>query len=278
MSEIERLRPTEKLKVIDLVEQAGVDVSDWANFNGKHPATNPKYCYDWAFIQSEQVVVLNFWYSAIKKAAGRLKLPGNMRPETGKNTGGPHAAIQRNRAQKMDEAISYAASYRLPVRVIFLDGNFQDICTDSEPSTVDARLLDPVPWAVTKYVQRTGDFTLTRGAASGGLIDQFILDDIADSPTERRSASGMPFVRSPIVRQRALERAKGRCEWCSEYGFTTDTGAIFLETHHVIPLSEGGKDRTSNVVALCPNHHREAHYGASRVNMRETLLKKIATV
>jgi 5-methylcytosine-specific restriction protein A len=45
-------------------------------------------------------------------------------------------------------------------------------------------------------------------------------------------------------------------------------GKVFLETHHVIPLSEGGGDTEGNVVALCPNHHREAHHGANRDRMR----------
>ena len=36
---------------MDLVKLAGVDVSDWANFKGKHASTNPKYCYEWSFIE-----------------------------------------------------------------------------------------------------------------------------------------------------------------------------------------------------------------------------------
>lgn len=42
----ELLRPTEPNRVIDLVEQAGLDISDWANFKGDSPRWNPKYCYD----------------------------------------------------------------------------------------------------------------------------------------------------------------------------------------------------------------------------------------
>jgi hypothetical protein len=37
---------------MDLVAAAGIDVSDWANFEGgqQKAASNPKYCYDWAFV------------------------------------------------------------------------------------------------------------------------------------------------------------------------------------------------------------------------------------
>ncbi len=53
----------------------------------------------------------------------------------------------------------------------------------------------------------------------------------------------------------------------------TDDGSIFLETHHVVPLSERGSDTLLNVVALCANHHREAHLGSSRVSIRNRLLQ-----
>lgn len=34
-----------------------------------------------------------------------------------------------------------------------------------------------------------------------------------------------------------------------------------METHHIILLADDGTDRMSNVIALCANDHREAHYG-----------------
>jgi 5-methylcytosine-specific restriction protein A len=60
-------------------------------------------------------------------------------------------------------------------------------------------------------------------------------------------------------------------------GFLMADGGIYLETHHVIPLSEGGPDIDSNVAALCPNHHREAHFGKMRNEMRQELLQRLAT-
>ena len=54
-----------------------------------------------------------------------------------------------------------------------------------------------------------------------------------------------------------------------------ENGTVFLETHHVVPLSEKGPDVEWNVVALCPNDHRRAHYGVDRVALRESLLAKL---
>jgi 5-methylcytosine-specific restriction protein A len=76
MSKLAGLAPTEKTRVIDLVRAAGVDVSDWANFkkgkNKKKAGVNPKYCYEWAFVQTNEVVVLNIWFDALKERAGKI--------------------------------------------------------------------------------------------------------------------------------------------------------------------------------------------------------------
>ena len=69
------------------------------------------------------------------------------------------------------------------------------------------------------------------------------------------------YERDARVRQMVLERANGRCEYCGERGFKKQNGEVFLESHHIISLSAQGPDQLKNVIALCPNHHREAHYG-----------------
>ncbi|RYD41875.1 MAG: HNH endonuclease [Sphingomonadales bacterium] len=83
------------------------------------------------------------------------------------------------------------------------------------------------------------------------------------------------ITRNRDIRQAALMRSKGRCEYCDEPGFRTSSGRIYLETHHVIPLSEGGPDAVDNVIAVCPLDHRKAHYAydalAIRVRMIEIL-------
>lgn len=71
------------------------------------------------------------------------------------------------------------------------------------------------------------------------------------------------YARDPAVVAYALNRAKGRCERCTKKApFTSaSTGLPYLEVHHVIPLKDGGSDTVNNVKALCPNCHREVHYG-----------------
>jgi hypothetical protein len=60
MGAIEDLQPTQRLLVMNLLEEAGVDVSAWANGKGgvRKAASNPKYCYNWSFEQPGELVVL----------------------------------------------------------------------------------------------------------------------------------------------------------------------------------------------------------------------------
>ena len=85
-----------------------------------------------------------------------------------------------------------------------------------------------------------------------------------------------PFIRDPKVRQWVLARAKGYCELCGEKGFETISRRLYLETHHIDPLSEGGADLVTNVIALCPNDHRKAHYSVEREVLKKRLFAAIA--
>lgn len=282
MTDIDELRPTEKRRVYDLVRDAGVDVSEWADFAGglKMAARNPRYCYEWAFLQPGRVAVLNIWLDGIERRRRELVLRDNLRDDAAFYAKSARKHIWERRAQRFDDVVRAAAEDRLPVRVIVCDGRVrQSNRLDAVASKVKARDLDPVPWSVASYARSSGAFTLVRGALPTLLVDQFDVeseDDDDDSPAKKKAVSGFAYARSAMVRAKARLRADGRCELCNRPGFTMSNGGVFLETHHVIPLSGGGKDQVSNVAVLCPNHHREAHHGARRETMRLRLLRKLS--
>ncbi|EPJ42947.1 MAG: hypothetical protein OFPII_44310 [Osedax symbiont Rs1] len=71
------------------------------------------------------------------------------------------------------------------------------------------------------------------------------------------------YQRNPYVVKATLLRAKGRCEVChrsAPFNRKKDDSP-YLEVHHKIMLAKGGEDTLHNTVAICPNCHREAHYG-----------------
>lgn len=80
--------------------------------------------------------------------------------------------------------------------------------------------------------------------------------------------------RDPEVRAYAIKRAHGKCEYCHRAPFNTPNGEPFLEVHHVKQLADGGPDTVDNAVALCPNCHREAHFGTEK----DAITKKLRNV
>ena len=81
---------------------------------------------------------------------------------------------------------------------------------------------------------------------------------------EKVQATITVFKRNPDVVAEVILRAKGTCERCkSPAPFTRKSNQTpYLEVHHIIRLADGGKDTIENTLALCPNCHRELHFGA----------------
>ncbi len=68
------------------------------------------------------------------------------------------------------------------------------------------------------------------------------------------------FQRSGLVANFAKRRANGFCQLCNNPApFNNKNGQPYLESHHIIWLSEGGRDKIENAVALCPNCHKKMH-------------------
>ena len=74
-----------------------------------------------------------------------------------------------------------------------------------------------------------------------------------------------------------INRAQGKCELCGELGFVKEAGGYYLETHHVIYLSEKGPDTPKNVIALCADHHREAHFGREAEVLEKKMIEILDT-
>ena len=110
--------------------------------------------------------------------------------------------------------------------------------------------------------------------------DKSALDDLPEGPPAgceepgRSSRTVHTYTRDPAVRAYVLRNANGRCEYCGATSFVKPNGEFYLEAHHLLALSEDGPDTPENVVALCANHHREAHYGRERGKLEAAVLAK----
>lgn len=159
-----------------------------------------------------------------------------------------------------NSGIAYPAKAIYALAIDERPGNF---------NTRDARLaLAELEYSLinTALIAETNDF------------EEQVKKSLHSSKEERenrlKSADGIPKIKYVLVKQytrnsdvvaSVLERASGKCEneTCRKdapFKRASDNSE-YLEVHHKIQLSKGGKDTVENAIALCPNCHREMHYG-----------------
>lgn len=195
-------------------------------------------------------------------------------------------------ARQFDDILKNAYRNTLPVRCAIVARK------DSEASLglldrwdASYRELDSEMWSVDSYEMQTGHYVVRRMPPAANremtfngqtqkanqenlFADQFVG---TDRPTQY-IRDGKVYERLPEVRAHVLKRAAGRCELpeCNALGFLKESGELYLETHHARPLCEGGADTPDNVIALCPNHHREAHFGAKKAELFQLFVTAIS--
>jgi predicted HNH restriction endonuclease len=107
-------------------------------------------------------------------------------------------------------------------------------------------------------------------------LEKEIAKSIKDSPVLRKNRldkapkipeqiqiTSIGFKRNPDVVAEVLLRANGICEKCNKNApfIRKKDNTPYLEVHHKIMLSDGGEDSVKNTIAICPNCHRELHFG-----------------
>ncbi len=296
-SVLESLRPGRNERIMDLVAEAGIDVTPWGiRKDGSvidNPRTNQTYCYEWAFGGGDQPTTLCIWHHSLAISQGLVLYDRNMRQyaleldrvaidRSAPSDVRSRARAQATRARNFDLLLQHAYRKSEPVRVIMLEGKPRSQPDPGwDASKVRYRLLDSEAWYAHSYSDGDGSCRLVRKIPPDEMlreqdisptrpvfVDQFFVSEYA----AKHESTGFVFDRSSEVRRVVLERAAGVCECCAASGFKMDNGRVFLETHHVIPLSEKGRDREWNVIALCPNDHRRAHFGEDRAALRNQFL------
>lgn len=95
------------------------------------------------------------------------------------------------------------------------------------------------------------------------LTDKKLVDKIEKKNTNKSSkrfVNSEVYDRDPNVAEYVKRRAGGYCDLCGEKApFNNLEGEPYLESHHLIWLSNDGEDSIDNAVALCPNCHKKMH-------------------
>lgn len=122
-----------------------------------------------------------------------------------------------------------------------------------------------------------------QSAMGAKAVPETALDDLDAPPAgsgapDRAKRTMHVFQRDPAVRAHVVKRAKGQCEYCGRQGFLLPNGNHYVEAHHIIALAKQGPDTLENVIALCPEHHREAHFGTDAERLEQECLKRLKTI
>jgi 5-methylcytosine-specific restriction endonuclease McrA len=120
------------------------------------------------------------------------------------------------------------------------------------------------------------DLNLQGSASPSPKLDA--INDIGSDIAQRKESTVFTYARNPKIRAAVMKRADGRCELCGAEGFLCENGERYLESHHIIALAADGADRMSNVIALCPGDHREAHFGKRRAELEQAMIAKVAAL
>ena len=77
-------------------------------------------------------------------------------------------------------------------------------------------------------------------------------------PVPTRLVTAPEFVRNQALADGLKAFYECRCQICGQ-DFEARYGKSYAETHHIQYLHAGGPDISTNIVVICPNHHRIIH-------------------
>jgi 5-methylcytosine-specific restriction protein A len=137
-----------------------------------------------------------------------------------------------------------------------------------------ARILGRTPASAVGQTQSVVDAMFKSQSA----IDDLDVELLGETSPVKKAFLGAFFLRDDKVRSKVIARSKGRCEYCGQVGFRKLNGQFYVETHHIVSLAKQGPDTLDNVIALCPGHHRQAHYGADWEDLEAQFKIKLAKI
>lgn len=109
------------------------------------------------------------------------------------------------------------------------------------------------------------------------------LEELRAAALAKAAPTGSTHQRKVIQRKRewaikayVLGRADGCCEYCREDApFRTEKGQPYLECHHILRLADSGPDSPYNVIGICPNCHRRAHFASDRRKIKDQMKNRV---
>ncbi len=154
---------------------------------------------------------------------------------------------------------------------IFKDMSIEDAITSMEEDIQDFSLIISMLRRHKAGKSELGTLEQYNKDLAQKIFDSRKVDSIKRKSRLKKSSSKaseklvttIVYDRNPDVVAEVLERANGNCEKCMQPApfLRASDGTPYLECHHKVPLSKGGEDTVENAIGVCPNCHRELHFG-----------------
>lgn len=268
MTKLKKLKPTTCQTVTNIVASLNISRST---------------SYDWCYRDDEtRTYLVNIWHKDLLEHNSDVYFIDRSSEWADKNKDRA-LPVQLNRASAVSSLIQTAYYQKAALRVAILDG-VHAMEGNREASSANKRELDAVLWYphhkdgdrriwVIRDKPQDPDFD---PAAEDREYQESKGNPPPIPPKKIESTCTTIFERDSEVVKAVKRRAvDGLCELCRNSGFKTASGGFYLEAHHVIPLNCGGPDDERNVVAICANDHRRAHFSEDRHEIRDTLIWEV---
>ncbi len=121
-------------------------------------------------------------------------------------------------------------------------------------------------------IYRRSDLIIPRKTMANTSQGVRVLEGEAFNAAPERRKRISSYIERGNIGKKIKTARNGRCQICEALGqepiaFKQKDGSPYSEAHHVQPVSLllAGSLGSNNIMVLCPNHHRQAHYGAFEV-------------
>lgn len=270
MTTLRDLKPTTRQRVRDIVDRLGIVMTTK---------------FDWCFSNQGGPYLVNIWHDNMDEENGEIYFVDRTSDWAEENRA-TAVQVQLNRASAVSSLIHTAYYTKAPLNVAILDGIRKTVGL-RETSKAKQRELDSVLW-YPHHRGADGRIRVIRGKPQPADFDPYNEEQpqqeqkqtsVPPPPTKVSGSSTAIFERDSEVVKAVKQRAvNGCCEFCGKEGFKTASGGFYLEAHHVIPLNCRGPDDVRNVVAICADDHRRAHFGEDRHAVRDKMIWDVLAV
>lgn len=152
---------------------------------------------------------------------------------------------------------------------------YDSLCSTFNNLYIDSLLLDLLS-------EETNDSLFQTHVQNSKASETEEVPQTKKSPKSNKIGSDS-WPRDPSISKEAIQKANYLCEFDENHKsfISHSTNKNFVEAHHLIPMKKQGFyefsiDVPGNIVALCPNCHRQIHHGEkqSRIEMLSNLYEK----